>query len=79
MMMVVTSMVAAALLTPSLRRFPANMLLWKTTCDLVTSAIVVGSLIADGVARTGSLFSKFNHSNFSALNKIAVLVKCKAI
>ena len=27
---------------PALRRFPANMLLWKTLCDLVTSCIVVG-------------------------------------
>ena len=26
----------------SLRKFPANMLLWKTACDLVTSLVVVG-------------------------------------
>ena len=27
---------------PSLRRFPANMLLWKTACDLVTSLVLMG-------------------------------------
>lgn len=26
----------------SLRRFPANMLLWKTVCDLITSVVIVG-------------------------------------
>ena len=31
---------------PSLRKFPANMLLWKTACDLVTSLIIVGTNVA---------------------------------
>ena len=31
---------------PALRKFPANMLLWKTACDLLTSGIIVGLNIA---------------------------------
>ena len=36
------AVLATSLRVRALRKFPANMLLWKTFCDLVTSALVVG-------------------------------------
>ena len=38
--------IVASLKYPTLRKFPANMLLWKTVCDLITSCIIVGINIA---------------------------------
>ena len=32
--------IVASLKYPTLRKFPANMLLWKTVCDLITSCII---------------------------------------
>ena len=48
------SVLVVSLRVPVLRKFPANMLLWKTACDSILSLIVViinASLLAAGIDR----------------------------
>ena len=41
-----TVVLIVSMRVPSLRRFPANMLLWKTACDLITSIVLASMNIA---------------------------------
>ena len=36
------AVIGISLRFPSLRKFPSNMLLWKTACDLMTSLVILG-------------------------------------